>query len=1256
MNINSNRIVFWCWLLFSTSLPAGAQNQLVIEGLDPTSLFPRVAADQPLRQRALLRLDNHGAPVAVEALIKVSGDAPYALDLGTIPSGKSVQPVAITDLTAPSQLVLTLAAKQNHERLARVEVPWHPRKKWKIYSVSYSHQDLGWGDFPHRIRTDIRHGNIERPLQYCKATDSWDNDSKFRFQIETSEPITSFLNSHTEVEIAELAGRIREGRIQVGACHVTVNSEQLGHELLARLFYLAGRHTPDLLGVQRGKTGLIDDVTGLTWPLATDLKEAGIPYFFHGHNVCWHEMQPACFEPVFYWQAPDGDSNKVLIRSTSYGSTFYPKKDKNGSTMETQVEEMIATMGVDWSYDALLAGDGTDFQLVTMDLANRIHEWNSKYSYPRLISATMDMFFEDIAYQLKADQAKTFAKDGNNHWAYHDSSDAGLLALARRQGEALPTAEKFSTIATALAGGGYPWTDLYQAYHRLLQYHEHTDAIRKLENTRESAQQYETEIVENREMVSESKEFGDRAFNGAVAKLADKITTRADRNLLVFNPLTRKRTDVVVVSGKQVDDNVRIVDSTSGVEVAHQKLADGSIMFIAADVPSLGYKAFDLLPALGAGPTPADLPSSGPVLENKYYRVAFDPATGVITSIRDKELQLELVDASGPHKFNEYLYERYESTSLVEGSKWHRVASAKLTPSRGPVASLMRVRASAVGVESMEQTVMLYNDLKRIDFVLDMVKSPSGRNSQSINLENKEAAYVALPFSIPDFQIHHELPGAVIEPIRQQFVGSGTSYYAVRHFTDISNSRYGVTVSSPDVSLIEYGQPRSQPINRYFINGRDGEFPQGLWDFESILKSPTNSSIYFYLLNNMYDCNVLLDQRGPLHFAWSLRSHAGDWQTGGADQFGWEIHNPLIAECVAGRKSGPLPSAASFMTVDQPNVACTTIKAAEANGSGLILRFHETRGVPTSTRVSLSFLTNIARASETSLIEEDRPAPLDIQHGNELTLSLKPFGVKTVRVVMEGGAASPVAGVQAKALSDREVELSWSADPSQAGSVSHYNVYRSTKPDFHPSLLNLVARPAQPVYTDRPQLNYGGWINNRLEPDTVYYYKISAVDRWSNEGPLSAPVRAKTLTTAEKNAVPLQVQALHAVLVSPLTDHNYVNLLFRTDCESDVKKYEIHRSTTAGFEPNASTRLGTADTDAVITSKVGPVHGVPVSERPTVQHPAGLYDHMMFTDDSVQPSTTYYYRVCAINTAGQRGPYSREASIHTKVAGTLPSK
>ena len=170
----------------------------------------------------------------------------------------------------------------------------------------------------------------------------------------------------------------------------------------------------------------------------------------------------------------------------------------------------------------------------------------------------------------------------------------------------------------------------------------------------------------------------------------------------------------------------------------------------------------------------------------------------------------------------------------------------------------------------------------------------------------------------------------------------------------------------------------------------------------------------------------------------------------------------------------------------------------------------------------------------------------------------------------------------------------------------------------------------------------------------MYYYRVAAVDRWNNEGPLSAPVRAKTLTTAEKDAIPSQVEALHAVQVSPLTDHNYVNLLFRTNCESDVKKYEVHRSNRTGFDPNASTRLGTADADTIVSAPVGEVHNV--ARRPTVEHRAGLYDHMMYTDDSVQPSTTYYYRVCALDVAGQRGPCSRESSVHTKAGGTLPSR
>jgi hypothetical protein len=42
------------------------------------------------------------------------------------------------------------------------------------------------------------------------------------------------------------------------------------------------------------------------------------------------------------------------------------------------------------------------------------------------------------------------------------------------------------------------------------------------------------------------------------------------------------------------------------------------------------------------------------------------------------------------------------------------------------------------------------------------------------------------------------------------------------------------------------------------------------------------------------------------------------------------------------------------------------------------------------------------------------------------------------------------------------------------------------------------------------------------------------------------------------------------------------------------------------------------------------------------------FDHAMFMDATVKPTMTYYYRVCAVNTTGQRGAYSEEARVTTK--------
>jgi hypothetical protein len=1231
------RIIVIGVLAAGVSCEALAADAIKITKIERTVFFPKVNAGEPLRQMARLGIQNQGTAFEAKVKITMSGTPAYEESLGKVGKGASIKTIHVPDIQQPAELTVELYRQDDAQPIGRKTVPWQPQRKWNIYSISYSHHDLGYGDYPHRLRTTIRHTNIERPLEYCRLTDSWDDDSKYRFVIETSEPVTSFLASHDQAAAEELARRIREGRIQIGAIHSTVNTEQLSHECLARLFYLTNRHARDLLGVPAGKTGQIDDVVGLTWPLAAFCAEADVPYFFHGHNGTGRCLLPAADDPVFYWRAPDG-LNKILVRSTPYGGYG---GDSVGDGSEAHIEQAIHKFaGPKWPYDVMLLQEGTDFQLATMDTASKIHNWNKRWAYPRLICATTDMFFDAIASKIQPDKIKSYAKDGNNYWADQDANDAWLLGQARRLGETLPTVEKFATIAQLIDGGGYPWTDIYQAYHRLLLYHEHTNAIDFVSPDRERMQQYETEQAEDREMVTEAGAFCDCARRNAFAKLVGQIATEAQKNLVVFNPLARTRTDVVRLPAVEWRKAFRLIDPANGQDVAHQRLPNGDVLFLAADVPATGLKSYSVVEVPGDEQKTSSLQTSatseGPVLENDFYRVAFEAATGLIASIRDKRLDVELVDPASPYKFNEYLYEHYDSPDPKKSAKWHRVASAKIACYNGPLADIAVVEAAPVGVESLRQTIVLHRGLRRIDFTLDIVKSPSGRDCTTANTSSlgKESLYIALPFAVPQGRFHHELPGAVVEPIRDQFIGSCTAFYATRHFADVSNSKYGATISTLDASLVEYGRPRSCLIAGLYANEDK---------FEKVMEYPMNPRMYLYLANNMFDTNVRWDQRGPMRFEYSLTSHGGDWRLGKADAFGWEVHNPLLPEVVRGKHRGNYPATGvSFLGIDKPNVLCTTIKPAEANGSGIILRFVESQGLETAAVATLPWFGDIASACETDLVENDRRNTLDVQDGQKISFSIRPFGVKTIRVLFKPHNASmAIEKLAASPLSDKEIAISWHlADAKAENYISCYNVYRGTRPDFKPTLLSRIGQTTTTSHTDRPQLNYGGWINNRLESDTTYFYKIAAVDRWNNEGPISEPVKATTLASSERNMPPLQVECLRAILVSPLAPYHYVNLLFRTNCESDVVRYEVHRSTVPGFTPDDSNRIGAVEADS-------PIKGSTTYGHTPIKFKTRDFDHAMFQDNRVKPDAVYYYRVCAVNRFVRKGPYSAEVTMKT---------
>jgi hypothetical protein len=189
-----------------------------------------------------------------------------------------------------------------------------------------------------------------------------------------------------------------------------------------------------------------------------------------------------------------------------------------------------------------------------------------------------------------------------------------------------------------------------------------------------------------------------------------------------------------------------------------------------------------------------------------------------------------------------------------------------------------------------------------------MDKSPSEKtlnNYGRMGGKGTKALYVSMPFAVPGFSIHHELPGAVLDPYRQQFIGGCTAHFAIRHFSDISNDKFGITVSALDSSLVEYGYPRSYPDWRKFDTSQE---------------YPKHSRLYLYLLNNIWNMNIHRPQ-GLVHQGRSSSRQDGlpDRRRLGTFQFG-NIHPAylMIAETpIAGSAGFPTPSGGAQHCRDQ---------------------------------------------------------------------------------------------------------------------------------------------------------------------------------------------------------------------------------------------------------------------------------------------------------------------------------------------------
>ena len=974
---------------------------LRIENITPTVLFIR---DQGrLLQVAEVTVENSSTKT-IEATLKASlASRPPRSVAGKLPTGKTTLKVAVPDVGKPVTATFDLSANGTvHDRRT---VDWKPQRHWRVFFIPITHHDLGYTDTIENVMNEYA-GFYDEVLRFCRETDDWPEAARYRYTVEGCWSLQHFVENRPKKAVEELARYVKRGRIEIGALFGNQISALCSHEELIRLMYPSFRFSRQFGGTIR--TGSITDVPGLAWGLPTVMADAGVKYFFAGLptyfewgrndiHTFWDESAILRHgrPDAFRWIGPDGQSVLVYYQG-SYGFFGDVRGPHSTQAVMDRLPRELQKMQKDGTPFSVMRyiHNGVDNCPPSVSISRIVREWNGRWAYPKLIVGTNSMFFEELEKQ--SGQVRSFRGElPHTDYVVGAVSTAKETTVNRLAHSQWHAAEKLATVAAITCDAPYPAEKIRGAYNDMLLYDEHT-----------WGKAYPAGKMQDWAW-NEKSHYAYRAAGQAKSVTDDSIRAIVGRigrdepghRIVVFNPLSFDRTDVVRVSRFKATEPFDLIDEETGRKIPHQVLTLGGpqapvpyaahrhargafephelkdMVFIAEDVPAMGYRTYRVASPTDNGPSSHSNKVGPGTLENRFFRIAMDPKTGGIRTMFDKQLGRELVDSSAPHTVNQFVM-RWVRTGEIRGP-----TSVKIGKGRGgAVCASVVIKAHGPGCPQITQEITIYDKIKRIDFSNRILKDSTPL----------QETYFAFPFKIdgPDFRF--EGSNSVIKPFRDQFPGSNTNYYTVQHWADVSDGKVGVTLSPVESHLLEFGG--LWPC--YVSQAHHGIDPAG---YGAAFVKPgqiSNGHMYAFVMNSNFRTNFQPVQQSDILFRYSVTTHAGDWREGQCTQFGWSVGNPLIAENVHGRKDGPLPiGKASFCQIDQPNVLLTALKQAE-DGEGIILRLTETQGRRTTATVTLPHVT-VKDAKRTNVVEEPREELPFTEH--EIRVHLKPFGITTCR-------------------------------------------------------------------------------------------------------------------------------------------------------------------------------------------------------------------------------------------------------------------
>lgn len=747
--------------------------------------------------------------------------------------------------------------------------------RYELYIVMTSHMDIGYTN-PQPVVKERHIQTLLDVLNHCRK------DPDFHWMVETTWILKEFESVVTGKIFEEFMNYVKKGQIGISPIFTNPYPGWISTEDMIRSFDEAKEyHSRYEIGFP---AAMVNDLPGQSWIMPQMLKNVGARFLACGINEIYNDYRLQRKLPkAFYWEGADG-SRILTYLTNAYTEGRYIGMEKSPDAVEQLIGAKLNHLRASgYPYKKVLINTAfSDNAGIPENQYQMIDKWNSLYEYPKLVSATLGEFAIDFE-EHNSEILPVLKGDWMSDWdIFYQSEPQEFIRLRKIQHQLLGV-EKLSTINWLLDSSVKPQNSIIQnCYKLMLNFSGHGSGLEAGYGTPEdniSTMAFRKGYIDQAEVLTE--ELRQRTLY----RFSIPHTSFETEGVIVFNSLSWQRDAVVELSFKEGRNLfLEIIDLTSNKTVPYY--AEGhKIRFIAKDLPSLGYKKYQISSIAEIGKfSGSDLILTNNSIENRYFRVVFDKNTASVKQIINKSTQRNLIGKSSTYGF---------AQALVKLGTQHDgfVAVARGAPhlvliDERPVRLIMRLQFDNELYESTDY--ILWSDMQRLDLcqTIDLRKL--------LPTDEIEEYSLAFPFELKNARAKMELIGGYLCPETDRLPGIDHNAYSIRRVVALSNKSSSLIWASRDRRVVRLDYDNKRPV---LILNVVNNFPEQ-W-------------------------NRHQDNSGKLDLRYSLTLAKGKFDAGSTSAFGWEaLTTPMVQQ---GWFSKNEPSR-SYFQIDNSNVNVLNLK------------------------------------------------------------------------------------------------------------------------------------------------------------------------------------------------------------------------------------------------------------------------------------------------------------------------------------------